>query len=350
MPSSDPGLPGLLDATSSIGRYFSLVGAMTTLIATAISISLLASGAPGNRPSFEYAARNLGAFGLKEFAGLGIAIVAVGLVLHPLQFPFTQLLEGYWGTTSAARRAMARSTSAHLMRWRSLEDGYRTADNDAAPLERRLSAIRKRQSVVMYEPVQKRLRSLERELVDDCLPFIIARQEAAAALSKYPNHVDEIMPTRLGNALRRYETLAGSAFGLNAVAAAPYLMQVADSGLREYVNDSRSDMDLAVRMALVWTFSTVVSVAFLWQYDLWMVVPVITSIVTYLSYRGAVSAAVEYGTALQVLVTLGRWDLYDALRLRRPADSELEHQQNQAISAVLQGTYRKVEYDFDRFK
>src|SRR4051812_43446049 len=98
----------LLVPTERVGRYFSVVSGLTTLVALLIPIALLAAGAPGNRPTFSQMFDRIGDLGFAGLALTSIAVLALGLILHPLQYPLTQLLEGYWGTSSFATTAMSR--------------------------------------------------------------------------------------------------------------------------------------------------------------------------------------------------------------------------------------------------
>ena len=90
--------------------------------------ALLASGAPGRRPAISRVgelASSIGLGGIGIVAGLTLSL---GLALHPLQFGFTQLLEGYWGTGQLARGAMEKSATRHHDRWYDLASTAHTAD------------------------------------------------------------------------------------------------------------------------------------------------------------------------------------------------------------------------------
>ena len=342
MPANESTFAGLLGPAASLGRYFSIVGGLTTLIALAVPASLLASGAPHGRPDVAHAVASIRSFGLQDFAVLGVLLLAVGVVLHPLQFPFTQLLEGYWGTSGPASRAMSRSIEGHVQRYSVLTKTARETNDLASEQAIRLKRLSSARELAKSEVHQERIRAVEWEVKAGLASLYAVSGAADDAMRFYPENADQMMPTRLGNVLRRYERLAGAAFGLDAVVAAPYLVQLADEPVRGYVEDARSDLDLAVRMVLVWASTTALGVLMLWRYDVWLLVPLVTFIFAYVSYRGAVFAAVEYGTALQVLTTLTRWKLYDALAVKRPRDSESEYSINLDLSAVLQGTYRDV--------
>ena len=60
-----------------------------------------------------------------------------------------------------------------------------------------------------------------------------------------------MMPTRLGNVLRRYEDTAGRQYGLDIVRIAPHLNLVARPEHREYVDDCRKGLDLGVRLCVL---------------------------------------------------------------------------------------------------
>ena len=53
-----------------------------------------------------------------------------------------------------------------------------------------------------------------------------------------------MMPTRLGNMLRRYEILAGAPYELDAPTVLPSLALVAPPGHLDYLNDQRSALHL----------------------------------------------------------------------------------------------------------
>ena len=341
MPASASTIGGLLAPAASLGRYFSVVGGMTTLLASAIPIALVGAGAPTQRPTVHRAVNALGDVGLQEVAALGLLVLVAGLMLHPLQFPFTQLLEGYWGTSRPATRAMTRSIQAHLDRHFRLQ---RTSSSARKDLRERLTELTEAQKDTASKEVRERLDARRQELQREAASLTSVVQAADAALRTYPEAVHEMMPTKLGNILRRHERLAGAAFGLDAVTATPFLLQVASDDVKSYVDDTRTDMDVAVRMVLVWTVATVVTAAMLWRYDLWLLVPLATFLCSWTAYRGAVFAAVDYGTALQVLTALTRRQLYEALGMDFPPDSGEEFRTNEDLSIVLQGVYKTIPY------
>ena len=132
------------------------------------------------------------------------------------------------------------------------------------------------------------------------------------------------MPTRLGNVLRSFELSAGSQYGLDSLAVVPLLLLIAPDSHVDYVNDQRSQLDLAVRMIFISLMATAATVFFLWLYPLWALAAIIPYAIAYLSYRGSVVAARGYGSALKMLIDLNRFRLYEQLHVRNPGSNDEE--------------------------
>jgi hypothetical protein len=146
--------------------------------------------------------------------------------------------------------------------------------------------------------------------------------------ASYPLDGAQILPTRLGNVLRRYETTAGEPYGLGIIDALPRLAMVARPAEIDYLQDQRMQLELAVRTCILALLASVVTVVFMVQHPIWLLVALIPYAVSYAAYRGAVTVAHEYGTAMAVLAELNRFSLYDRLQLPRPTTLEDERRQN----------------------
>jgi hypothetical protein len=151
------------------------------------------------------------------------------------------------------------------------------------------------------------------------------------------NHMeyDDIMPTRLGNVLRKYERQAGSQYGLDAVSVIQQISFVASAERLAYVGDQRQLLDLSVRMCATSIVATLVAVASLWRHGPWLLLALVPYGVAYLSYRGAVVVAHEYGAAISAMIDLDRFALYDSLRLPYPRDTATERQMNAKLVQIL---------------
>jgi hypothetical protein len=345
----DSALGGVLTPASQIGRYFSLVSGVPSLVITLLPIGLVTAGAPSRRPKLATVIDAMRGAKLAEFGLLAIIVVVIGLAIQPLQFALTQLLEGYWGSSAPGQLAMVRSTRRHLERYLRLEERANAAGWSVDDFDQDLRLLEDREYVL------RDARALPRQLADilsekrrrslhEALPDRVAAQEFSRKKDKYPADPADLMPTRLGNMLRRHERLAGSSYGLDVVYVASALAQVTNETVRDYHDDARSELDLSTRMILVWTLSTMISVALLWQYDVWLLLPLSTSLLAWLAYRAAIASAEAYGEALTVLVSLGRKPLYDALGIGPPQSSAEEKWRNAEIVKQIRGDEADLNY------
>ena len=294
----------------SIGRYFSLVSFIPSALLVAYLFVLLSSGALRGPPDPVSVAHAVSHLSLADVAALTLLSVGAGLALHPLQFAFVQLFEGYWGTGAIAQQARSTRIWWHWRRVQALRlrAGYE---------------INRLQELPADEGLRKRI-------------SIVSRRDEANRLSaEQPRLLDQMMPTRLGNVLRYYESMAGAPYKLDAIGVMPYLARVAPAEDMDYVNDQRSNLDLAVRLSLVSMIAFVISLALLWRYGLWLLVALVPYTLAFLSYRGAVVAASAYGRAFATLIALNRFALYERLHLAPPRDSSEERYNNVTLGYVL---------------
>jgi hypothetical protein len=217
-----------------------------------------------------------------------------------------QLLEGYWGigrVGGAARLTRIQQYAARRLRVIDLEDDLTRRVPTASGPER--------------------------------LALRAQLDESARIRARFPEDANRVMPTRLGNALRRHEDLAGSQYGLDALVVIPHLALIAPKPHLDYLDDRRNELDVAVRFCLVWSICAAASLAILWPGGYWAMVSIVPWGLAWLSYRGAVEAASHYGVALSVLIDLNRFRLYDELNVPTPADTEEERRRNADLTALL---------------
>jgi len=237
-----------------------------------------------------------------------------------MQFAFVQFLEGYWGTSRLACRLRFLRIKSKGLRLGGQLDRLAQLDRQIEDLwDRRESATGDEYDRLTTSMIE--LMSLQTELI---------RITATA-----PTSPEAVMPSRLGNVLRRYEWSVGKAYCLETITTVPFLSRVAAPGDMDYVNDQRGQLDLAVRMTIVGFVATGLTLVFLARHGLWLLVAVVPYLAGYLSYQGAVTAAAAYGRALGVLVTLNRFALYERLRLPPVADLAAERTRNTAVKPLL---------------
>lgn len=297
-------------AAQAIGRYFSVISVIPSSFYVAFVYLLIASGSWQRSPNWSKAFASLGHLGATGIALLAFFSIGIGLIIHPIQFAIVQFFEGYWGSGPVAQAIRTQRIRRYRRLWDELD--IREADASGKLFGSKTGADR---------ADRVRLRS--------------RYEETFRVRSALPRAIDEVMPTRLGNVLRRSESQAGSQYGLEALDVVPLLLLIAPGKHVDYVNDQRSLLDLAVRMTFISIAASATAVLFLWPRGLWVLIAVIPYAVAYVSYRGSIVAAQHYGWALDALINLDRFTLYEKLHLKAPATTQEERIANAKLSQLL---------------
>lgn len=191
--------------SGKVGRYFDIVSGLPSALFVSYVFLLVKSGAWSGPVEMSDA---LSSVDLKEVALLVLLSFITALALHPLQFSIIQLFEGYWGSSALARQIAVVRTRHH---------------------RRRLSALR-----LTSGAARRTLQRLDDEAgaawleaSDRLLPDLIRGDESERERQSYPENLREVLPTRLGNVLRRYELQAGASYGIQAIPTVPRLGMVA---------------------------------------------------------------------------------------------------------------------------
>jgi hypothetical protein len=323
----------------SIGRYFTVISMVPSLLFVLYVYALFAANAwpgPFEPAKALHAIENLS---VAKIVALLVAALLLGLVLHPFQFSMTQLLEGYWGRSGVGLR-LARS---RIMRYRRTVRVLHVAANEAEKAWAGAIGSAAKRHQLAQMAAQKRTKQLNMLLNaqtgDPVLADYLRAQALRTALHQYPDQEAwrRIMPTRLGNVLRRYEEKAGRQYGLDIIPIAPHLHLVALPEHRDYVEDCRKGLDLGVRLCVLFAFATVLSVVALLRDGAWLFLALAPYCISYLAYRGATSSAHSYGTALSTLVDLDRFALYEQLHVLPPSSIKAERDRNALLLGVLSG-------------
>jgi hypothetical protein len=308
---------GIIDAgtgvANSIGRYFSVVSFIPSSLYVLFVYLLVASGSWHHPPDWNHAFVSLGHLGVDGIALLTFLGVGLGIFIHPIQFAIVQFFEGYWGTRSIPQ-AIRHQRIVHYQRL------CQRLNQEIISIRERFDAWEKAGLNTKLSP-----RAPVRSKLD----------EADRVRDMFPANLDEVMPTRLGNVLRRAESQAGSQYGINALQAVPHLLLIAPANHIDYVNDQRSQLDLAVRMTFISVVAAATAIIFLWPYGAWVLIALIPYGLAYLSYRGSIVAAGHYGSALETLINLNRFGLYEQLHMQLPASTEKEQEANVELRDLL---------------
>jgi hypothetical protein len=271
----------------TIGRYFSIVSMVPSLLFVIYVFLLVRSGAWNHSPHWGSALIDLTHVSIGGAVMLIISGALLGLSVHPIQFGLTQFLEGYWGTRFLGRKAREFRIRRH-----------------------------KKQSLLLSR----------RDVNGD--------PEATRLVARYPKS-QHVMPTRLGNVLRKYELAAGQQYELEVLTVLPHMALAARSEDVDYLDDQRMQLDLAVRMCFTAALACVTSIVLLGHDGYWAFVAVAPAAVAYLSYRGAIISAEEYGVAMSALIDLNRFAFYERFHLPIPKNITEERQNNAKVMELI---------------
>ncbi|MGM7669412.1 hypothetical protein [Microbacterium sp. A93] len=305
-----------VSAGTAVGRAFGVVTLLPALFFVGVIWALFAAEAFSGSPNPEAFVQSIEQLSLGGAALLLLTAFAFGFALHPVQYSLTQLLEGYWGTTSAALT---------FMHWR--VRAYRR---------------HQRQLIERLQAAEHKLRDVEgmdfgSEKADDiAVPHLLRQQQVDKALRQLPIEAERVMPTRLGNILRRHEDLIGQPYGLPGVAVIAPLTLVARPEANRYLSDSAEQLDAAVSVCAVTAASTVLVVAATLTDGWWLLTALLPYSLCCIAYRGAMSAATGYGIAMRHLVDLDRFALYRELHLNDPKTLGEEQQAAAQVSLLLE--------------
>jgi len=216
---------GVLSGGMSLVAGWILPVALNLLLLELVLVPNLDSG-----PAKDLAAMN--ATG-KAAVLLGAAVVG-GLVLNMLQTPLYRILEGYLGWP---QWAFDRRRQAHLDRRRRIGGRIKlikTLQNELKATKPELHAeVRDRPQFKPLTRRDKRRTAPQRALL---------REE----LRRYPIDEQQILPTRLGNAIRRFEEYGWNRYRLDPQTLWSRLIAVVSDAVRKQVDNAQIGVDFFV--------------------------------------------------------------------------------------------------------
>jgi len=227
-----------------------------------------------------------------------VTAVLLGLVLNALQTPLYRFLEGYafW-----PRKAYERG--CRVQRERRLRTQARL-DEAAAPLQR----------------------ALLREKLD-----------------RFPIEDAQIAPTRLGNAIRRFEEYGHNRYRLDTQVLWNELTSTAPEQARRQVDTARTNVDFFVALLyghLAVALPAACALASEHADSLALAATSVSLVaLTPLWYRTAVAVTDDWATAVRALVNVGRKPLAEALGLVLPQDLGEERTMWQLVTRMSSKPY-----------
>ncbi|MEV4556295.1 hypothetical protein AB0K51_04760 [Kitasatospora sp. NPDC049285] len=241
--------------------------------------------------------------------------VVAGLVLFALRTPLYRFLEGYllWPDRLATRRAAHHVHTKQLLKKRRNLILLATRERDGGPLTTgqtdRLAALRADPELRRHRAADERRSAVQRALLGE-------------RLGRYPVDDGQVTPTRLGNAIRRFEEYGHDRFRLDSQVLWEELSAVAPEPVRRQLETVRTNVDFFV--ALLYGHLLVAATALgsltaaAARTAPLLATTVLLSGLAPVWYRCAIAATDGWAAAVRALVNVGRKPLAEALGLTLP--------------------------------
>ncbi len=161
----------------------------------------------------------------------------------------------------------------------------------------------------------------------------LQRVDAELAVMPLP---DTELATQLGNLLRA-AAQHPQRYGLDAAITFPRLYPLLPEVIRSDLDNAQTSLDTAVRAMLLAQVALIGwgIVFFVTGALVFLIAVIVGIVVVWLSLRAAERAARNYGDVLRACYDLYRFSLYDALHWALPADSNVEKQVGEQLTAFL---------------
>jgi hypothetical protein len=255
-------------------------------------------------------------FGAAGSVLLVLFVLVVTVILRPFQISFVQVLEGYWKNQFGIVVAEAAAVERHIRR-RSL-GAARLLEIPQIQVGSSLGAVARQSR--QEADIRRRL------------------ERATDVLEQYPDDNDLIMPTLLGNVLRRAEKSAGERYGLDTVITYPRIYPYLSPRLHQETTTQLNLIDTASTLTVVFGLLAILASPIVARVDWWSALPFVFLMTSALSYRGARIAAGRYGVLLASAFDLHRFEMLAAMHRKLPVNAKEEYGENQALCRVLAGS------------
>jgi hypothetical protein len=276
-----------------------------------------------------------------------------GVLLAAVQTPLYRVLEGYvgWKPQATERRALPRWVpTLSLTRWQERQAARRSqllARRDLLELTEleargtldaddivRLDELRADASLQRFFDKDRRRSAAQRGLLDE-------------KLQRYPVDEQQVVPTRLGNAIRRLEEYGYDRYRLDSQRMWSDLTAVAPERASKQVDQARTTVDLLVCLLYGHIIVALVALATIPAGGLrqaWLLAIVAGALLLLARawYEVAIHITDDWAAAVRSLVNVGRKPLAEALGLDLPATIEQERRMWALVATLTARPYHPI--------
>lgn len=325
-------LGGLVSASTEAlgGSRFSLLNVLpaTVVVTTVVVLARAGAYSPNEPLHFDHVLPE-GKRDALSIALFGLAALLCGILLRPFETALIQLLEGYWASPSPIAGLVPATVERHRRR---RDDAKTVAEFDfTVPPPGAHSTLR--ELAHRDRRISRVVRMKSRaEKVRDTYPTddrLTAEHLEAAA------HPTDLLPTLLGNVLRRGERVAGDRYGLDMMVVYPRLYPHISDRLESAVARQFELITSTASLSISFGLLSLATTPLLARLDPWSAAPLLAGALSLLAYRGAIAASRGHSRLLATVFDLHRFDLAKAMHYELPGNPRAEYVLNKDITDFL---------------
>jgi hypothetical protein len=253
-----------------------------------------------------------------------LAIFIASVLLRPFQIALVWVLEGYWDRIAILKHAAPLAIEYH-QRSRHTAEVIELYEPPEEPTAQTLAAA-----------VAKRQQSRHRSRKVDRAARIRHRYPADRPVFDDDGELEAIesrvMPTHLGNILRKAEDDAGGRYGLALPHIAPRLYPHLSERIAKEIVRNLDLIEAGAALSTACMLAVLASLPLLGRWDPWFAAPFVAAVLAAIAYLGTLRTAREHGRLLATAVDLHRFDMIAALRYKLPTTVDEEWELNVDLS------------------
>lgn len=255
-----------------------------------------------------------------------IFVLVLAYLIYNFQYSFIRLFEGYWPNWRPVNYLRGRFVERQRKRWNSLDDQAHSIWNTRPASAKKRSTTDGNVPSIWNTPEMLKKVQIAKinEIMDQQLAY-------------YPpsTHLDQLMPTRIGNILRAAELYPYDRYGIDSPVIWTRLIPLLKSDVLaplQSIKIARDFMLLMSTLLVIFTLIWCPVLAILTNNWILFVLCALGWPFAWLCYQNAVQSSVAYAEQLKAIFDLHRHELFDALGLDAPKNEDEERQQWQNIA------------------
>jgi hypothetical protein len=313
------------------GARFGLLNVLPSLLVVTVTGVLISAHAYDFDRSVDFSAMAPRKENLSTVVAFALAALVGGILLRPFERILVQQLEGYW--TSPSPLAPLREAAVEGHRRRRDNAVMRIEDAERRPLMFPARASTLGELAAQERRIRRQARGAHRDkMIRRSYPND-KRYELRNKHRQLP--ASDLLPTRLGNVLRRAERMAGERYGLDAMTVYPRMYPYVSERLAEAMTRQLELITATASPAISFGLLSAATVPLIARLDLWSLSPFVAVALSALAYRGAAVAAAYTDVLFSTIFDLHRFDLAAAFHYPLPDDAAQEHALNVKLSSYL---------------